>query len=182
MPLRYKVSEVDQKEPLTSMFDLLPRESQLHFWQRPDILGCQQKEAIKFYMLCAIRFYFLVLTLFHWTSVLVLLNACITFASRKGTMLLPSVTSKVLEKWFLSPPSLPFIGFVLSFFPVQMSTFKAYIQLSKYWNSMQALFNGSIRISQHSYVGHESSYWILNWICFKGKLYSHSPKGGNVCV
>lgn len=182
MPPRYKVSEVGQKEPQPGVFDLLPRESQFHFWQRPDILGCQQKEAIKFYMLCAIRFYFLVLTLFPSTYVLLPLNACVTFASRKGTMLHPSVTSKVLEKWFLSPPSLPFIGFVLSFFPVQMSAFKAYVQLSKYWNLMQALVNGSIRISQHSYVGHKSSYWILNWIYSKGKLYSHSPKGGNVCV
>lgn len=135
-PWVYKVSEMDQEEPLTSVFDLLPQGSRFHFWQRPDILGCQQKEAIKFFTFCAVRFSFLALTLFHWHCVLIPLKARIALASRKGTVLHPSVTSKVLEKWFLSPPSLPFLGFVLSFFPVQMSTFKAYIQLSKYWNLM----------------------------------------------
>lgn len=113
------------------------------------------------------------LVLFHWDSVLFPLNALITLVWRKGTMLHPSVTSKILEKWFLSPPSLPFNRFgALSVFPAQMSTFKAYIQLSKYWNLMQALFNGPIRTS-HLYMGHKSSYWILNWIIFLKKNHSH---------
>lgn len=63
VPLSVTVaSEMDQGQPLLSLFDLLPRESRSHPWQRPEILGCKQKEAMKSYMFCALRFYFLVVS------------------------------------------------------------------------------------------------------------------------
>lgn len=55
-------SERDQEQPLLSLLDLLPRESQFHPWQSPEILGCKQKEARQSYMFCAFTFYFLVVT------------------------------------------------------------------------------------------------------------------------
>lgn len=53
---------MDQEQALLSLFDLLPRESRFHLWQRPEILGCKQKEAMKSYMFYALRFYFLVVS------------------------------------------------------------------------------------------------------------------------
>ncbi|KAK2096325.1 hypothetical protein P7K49_025359 [Saguinus oedipus] len=51
-PLVHEADEMDQKEHLISMFDLLPRKSQFYFWQRPDIIGCQQKRSCR--VLCVI--------------------------------------------------------------------------------------------------------------------------------